>query len=126
MNDFREEIYKVVDFLFLCGERLLETDSFILEFTRRKKTGFSEDWRKQIEDFLDEGKNFSCVIDILDKRTNITLSLNQLNPLKLRNLYMEIAAHMDLSEDYQVSQPMDSFFYSYSQTEKKKEELIFH
>ncbi len=112
MDIFREEIYKMVDFLFLCGERLLETESFILELTRRKNVSFGEDWRKQIEAFLDEGKKYNCRLEILDKRTNVTVELVQLNPLKLRNLYMELAAHLDLDEEYEVKQSEDSIFYT--------------
>jgi len=37
MNSFREEIYKLVFFLFICGERLLETESFIVKMTRRRE-----------------------------------------------------------------------------------------
>ena len=112
MDIFREEIYKMIEFLFLCGERLLETESFILELTRRKNINFDEDWRKQIEEFLDEGKKYNCRLEILDKRTNVTVGLAQINPLKLRNLYMELAAHLDLDEEYEVKQTKDSAFYT--------------
>ena len=116
----------MVDFLFLCGERMLETDSFILELTRRRSTGSTESWRKQIAEYLDEGKKYSCQIDILDKRTNVAVSLNQLSPLKLRNLYMELAAHMDLSEEYEVSQPKDSIFYNFAYIETEEENYILN
>ena len=117
MDTFREEIYKMVDFLFLCGERLLETESFILELTKRKTQISTENWRKQIAEYLDEGKDFSCQMDILDKRTNVTVGLGQLSPLKIRNLYMELAAHMDLDEEYDVNQSKDSVFYSFKLSE---------
>ncbi len=119
MDTFREEIYKMVDFLFLCGERLLETESFILELTRRKNTSSGDNWRKQLAAFLDESKIFSCQMDIFDKRTHVTVVLNQLNPLKLRNLYMELAAHLDLEEDYEITQSTDSVFYSISRSNPK-------
>lgn len=114
MDTFREEFYKMVDFLFLCGERLLETESFILELTKRKTTISEEDWRKQIAEYLNEAKNYSCNIDIFDKRTNVTFTLNQLNPLKIRNLYMELAAHLDLDDHYTVNQTSNPLIYSVS------------
>ncbi|MCE7749031.1 MAG: hypothetical protein GPJ51_11575 [Candidatus Heimdallarchaeota archaeon] len=126
MDTFREEIYKMVDFLFLCGERLLETESFILELTKRKTTISSENWRKQIAEYLDEAKNYSCIIDILDKRTNVTFNLNQLNPLKIRNLYMELAAHLDLDEGYDLTQSENPIIYKFSQSEIEEKELIYH
>ena len=125
MDTFREEIYKIVDFLFLCGERLLETESFILELTRRKNIGANNDWRKQIAEFLDEGKNFSCNLDILDKRSHITVNLNNLTPLKVKNLYMELAAHLDLSEEYQVVQSENPLIYTISHTTETKELSIW-
>ena len=124
MSVFIDEIYKIVDFLFLCGERLLETESFILELTKRKNTSSSEEWRKQIAEFLDEGKKYNCYLEILDKRTNVTVTLNQINPLKIRNLYMELAAFIDLQEEYELNQTADPIIYTFSLKGKRKEEQI--
>ncbi|MHA1199294.1 MAG: hypothetical protein ACTSQF_08105 [Candidatus Heimdallarchaeaceae archaeon] len=124
MDTFREEIYKIVDFLFLCGERLLETESFILELTKRKTTISEEDWRKQIAEYIDDAKNFSCNVDIFDKRTNMTFALNQLNPLKIRNLYMELAAHLVLDEEYVVTQSENPLIYAISISLKEEDQLI--
>ncbi len=111
MDTFHSEIFKIADFLFFCGERLLETESFILELTRRKKKTSDEDWRKKIKEFLDEYKEYNCQVDVLDKRTNVTCSLINVNPLKLRTLYMEIIAHLDLSTQFSIIQTDEPLIY---------------
>ncbi len=117
MDTFREEIYKMVDLLHLCGERLVETESFILELYKRKTSNSVDDWKQQIAEFLDEGKTYVCKLNIMDKRTNLTVALDQLNPLKIRNLYMELAAHLDLDEEYDVQQSDDPTIYSVTPSE---------
>lgn len=114
MDTFHEEIYKMADLLFLCGDRLIETESFIIELVRRKISTSDNDWRKKIAEFLDEAKEYDFFIEIMDKRTNLTFKLNQLNPLKIRNLYMELAAHLDLSEEFEVKQTNDPIIYKIS------------
>ena len=112
MDTFQNEIYKIADFLFLCGERLLETESFILELTRRRSRGQAEDWRREISEFLDGSKDYKCRVDVLDKRSNIAHSLANINPLKLRTLYMEIIAYLDLSEQFSIVQTNEPLIYT--------------
>ena len=102
MDRFQDEIHKIAYLLFSNGERLLETESFILEFYKSKPSSSVLNWRKKIAEFLAEDLSDGCNIDILDKRSNMTLTLIQLNPLKLRNLYMELLASLDLNEHYDV------------------------
>ncbi len=102
MDRLQDEIHNIVNLLFSNGERILETDSFILEFYKSKPSSSVLNWRKQIAEFLAEDHSIGCNIDILDKRSNMTLTLIQLNPLKLRNLYMELLTSLDLNEQYIV------------------------
>ena len=102
MDSFQDEILRITNLLISNGERLLETESFILEFYRSKKTSSELHWRKKIAEFLAEGHSYGCSLEILDKKSNITLTLFQLNPLKLRNLYMELITSLDLNEQYKV------------------------
>ncbi len=102
MDRFQDEIHKIANLLFSNGERILETESFILEFYKSKPSSSELNWRKKIAEFLAEDHSYGCNIDILDKKSNITLTLIQLNPLKLRNLYMELLASLDLNEQYAV------------------------
>jgi len=102
MDRFQDEIHKIANLLFSNGERILETESFILEFYKSKPSSSVLNWRKKIAEFLVEDHSHGCNIDILDKRSNITLTLIQLNPLKLRNLYMELLASLDLNDQYDV------------------------
>ena len=64
MNTFHSEIYKITDFLFLFGERLIETESFILELTKRRDKIPVENWRKRIAEFLDEYSERNCNVDV--------------------------------------------------------------
>lgn len=121
MDTFHSEIYKITDFLFLCGERLIETESFILELTRRRNRTPAENWRKKIEEFLEESRERNCNVDVFDKRTNLTSSLNNVNPLKLRTLYMEIIAHLDLHEQFSVVQTEDPLIFSFSAYDEKQD-----
>ena len=102
MDRFQDEIHKIADLLFSNGERILETESFILEFYKSKPSSSVLNWRKIIAEFLVEDHSYVCNIDILDKKSNITLALIQLNPLKLRTLYMELLTLLDLNEQYAV------------------------
>lgn len=102
MDRFQEEIHKIANLLLSNGERILETESFILEFYKSKPFSSVLNWRKKIAEFLVEDHSYGCNIDILDKRSNVTLTLIQLNPLKIRNLYMELLASLDLNEQYAV------------------------
>jgi len=120
MNTFHSEIYKIADFLYLFGERLLETESFILEFTKRRTNQNIEDWREKIAEFLEEDNERNCNVDVLDKRTNLALALNKINPIKLRTLYMEILAHLDLNEQFSIAQTDEPLIYSISMVEEIK------
>jgi len=102
MDRFQDEIHKIAYLLFSNGERLLETESFIIEFYKSKTSRSDLNWRKKIAEFLAEDHSISFNMDILDKRSNLSFTLIQLNPLKLRNLYMELLASLDLNEHYDV------------------------
>ncbi len=102
MDRFQDEIHKIAYLLFSNGERILETESFILEFCKSKPSSSVLNWRKKIAEFLAEDHSYGFNFDILEKKSNYTFTVTQLNPLKLRNLYMELLASLDLNEQYTV------------------------
>lgn len=102
MGKFQDEILDIACLLYSNGERILETETFILEFYQLKTSNTDVNWRKKLANFLEEEFSNGCSLDILDKKSNVTRKLSQLNPLILRNLYMELLASLDLNDHYHV------------------------
>ena len=112
MDRFREEISEIAILLFSKGDRIFETESFILEITESKNYNSSQDWRKKIAEFLADSKNCFCNVNILDKKTNVTKNLLQINALRMRNLYMELVAALDLNKHFIVEYSEDHILFS--------------
>ncbi len=118
MDRFQNEILEIVGLLYSNGERILETETFILEFYKLKTSNDDANWRKKLAAFLEEGNSYGCSLIILDKKSNLTKRLSQLNPLCLRNLYMELLASLDLNEHYLVFNSDDHILCSVAVTDE--------
>ena len=120
MNRFQKEIYEIAELLFSNEKRIVETDSFILEIYKSDKIRLGPSWRKEIAKYLSEDQSFSFNMDVMDKLSNRTFNLLDLNTIKLRTLYMELLLIMDLDEKYQVDYSPDKILCSVSIAEVQK------
>jgi hypothetical protein len=118
MGSFQDEILDIACLLYSNGERILETESFILEFYKMKTSNSDVNWRKKLASFLEEEYSNGCSLDILDKRSNAIKKLYQLKPVILRTLYMEILTSLDLNKNYQVFNSDEHILCSVSVTDE--------
>ncbi|MHA1304258.1 MAG: hypothetical protein ACTSQE_13835 [Candidatus Heimdallarchaeaceae archaeon] len=102
-NSFHKEIFEIIKKLYLDGLEGIETDSFIIKFTKpERNTRFQPDWKKVISDFLKQEEVRRLDVSVFIKLFGREYSLLRLNDCLLRKLYMELLAELDESEDYEV------------------------